>query len=284
MTLLSILPLLAWNAFVGIVFSTIGAAGGILASFGLITLFGLVDPNSVKPMAQLLVLAAAITFVPGYIRRSRLVLPLGLLLGGGGLVGAYLGSTLSSYYLSDMDTFRPLFGGLTLVIAAQIFWKLYRTRSDSQAMVAKPQANSDRKVCGVSTSWRFVAFTYAGEMYRVPTWSPIVAGAVIAMTASIFGVGGGFLMVPYMASFLAMPMHIVPATAAVAIFASLLVSIGNFLALGASLEYDLLLPLALGVVFGAVAGPLINGASKNSWLQITMGIIVASIGLTYTLL
>lgn len=283
MSILSVLPLLGWGVFVGVVFSTIGAAGGILASFGLITLFGLVDPNNVKPMAQLLVLAAAITFVPSYIRHSRLVLPLGLLLGGGGLVGAYVGSTLSSHYLSDMDTFRPLFGGLTLAIAAQILWKLFTTRPDRQTTAQIPTAQSGYRVSDVSTSWRAVTFSFAGQFYQVPTWSPVIAGAVIAMTASIFGVGGGFLLVPYMAGLLAMPMHIVPATAAIAIFVSLAVSITNFLALGASLEFDLLLPLAIGVVLGAFVGPLVNRASRNSWLQLAMGVIVAAIGLKYTL-
>ena len=284
MSILPLLALLGWGAFVGVIFSTIGAAGGILASFGLITLFGLADPNAIKPMAQILVLAATITFVPGYLRRSCLIIPLGLLLGAGGLVGAYVGSTVSSYYLSDMNTFRPLFGGLTLAIAAQIFWKLIRAQSDSPTIVAEPQGSADQRVSNVSTSIRAVSFSFADKHYEVPTWSPIVAGAVIATTASIFGVGGGFLLVPYMASFLAMPMHIVPATAAVAIFISLLVSIGNFLALGASLQYDLLLPLAIGVVFGAIAGPFINKASKNVWLQVMMAVIVAAIGLKYTLL
>lgn len=283
MSILSLLPLLSWGVFVGTVFSTIGAAGGILASFGLITLFGATDPNSVKPMAQLLVLASAMTFVPGYFRKSCLVLPLGLLLGGGGLVGAYVGSTLSSHYLSDMATFRPVFGGLTLVIAAQIFWKLLRSGSQNGTIVA-PAGAPEHKVSGVSISRRAVIFSYGGESYRVPTWSPIVAGAAIAMTASVFGVGGGFLLVPYMASFLAMPMHIVPATAAVAIFIALSVSIGNFLALGASLEYDILWPLAIGVILGSVAGPFVNRASKNSWLQISMGTVIAAIGLKYTLL
>ena len=41
-----------------------------------------------------------------------------------------------------------------------------------------------------------------------------MAGAIIAMTAAVFGVGGGFLLVPYMASLLHMPMYIIPATAA----------------------------------------------------------------------
>lgn len=283
MTVLSLASLLGWGVFVGAVFSTIGAAGGILASFGLITLFGLVDPNSVKPTAQLLVLAATVTLVPGYFRHSRLVVPLGLLLGLGGLLGAYAGSTVSSVYLSEMNTFRPLFGGLTLVIAAQIFWKFYRNQSGVRSTIGRPAENEDQKVSDVSTSFRVVKFSFAGKCYTVSTWSPILAGGAIAMTASAFGVGGGFLLVPYMASFLAMPMHIVPATAAVAIFISLIVSISNFLALGASLDYDLLLPLAVGVILGAIAGPFINRASRNSWLQVTMGAIIAIIGLKYTL-
>ena len=41
-----VITVLAWSALVGVVFSSIGAAGGILTSFGLITLFGIVDPKS----------------------------------------------------------------------------------------------------------------------------------------------------------------------------------------------------------------------------------------------
>ena len=122
MTGLAVLAILSWGVLVGAVFSTIGAAGGILTAFGLISLFGVVDPNTVKPMTQLVVLAATITFIPGYFRRSSLVLPLGLLLGVGGIAGAYVGSTISSHYLTEMGTFRPLFGMLTLAIAAELFW------------------------------------------------------------------------------------------------------------------------------------------------------------------
>jgi len=42
---------------VGLMFSLVGAAGGILASFGLISVWGLTDANQVKPMAQALTLA-----------------------------------------------------------------------------------------------------------------------------------------------------------------------------------------------------------------------------------
>jgi len=103
------------------------------------------------------------------------------------------------------------------------------------------------------------------------------------MTAAIFGVGGGFLLVPYMASVLAMPMHIIPATAAIAIFMSLIVSISNFLALGAPIQLDLLITLGIGTVLGALAGPYINEKMKNFWLQALMAIIVTGIGMKYVL-
>ena len=86
-----LMAVLGWGALVGIVFSAIGAAGGILTSFGLITLFAVADPNAVKPMTQIVVLATALVYVPGYLRRGAIVPALGLLLGLGGVVGAWVG-------------------------------------------------------------------------------------------------------------------------------------------------------------------------------------------------
>lgn len=281
-----IAAVLAWGIGVGIVFSAIGAAGGILTSFGLITLFAIADPNSVKPMTQIVVLVTALVFVPGYLKRSALVLPLGLLLGAGGLIGAYVGSTISSRYLSDMETFRPLFGVLTLAIAGQIIWQLYSQRHSNNAVgLTEPSTGSapgPARVSNMKLSLRDLTFSYDARDYYVPLWSPLIAGLLIAMTASIFGVGGGFLLVPYMASLLAMPMHIIPATAAIAIFMSLTVSISNFLYLGAALDWGILAPLLIGAVIGAIAGPTINKAMKNHWLQASLAVIVTGIGLKYT--
>lgn len=274
-TLTTVLP---WGIFVGIVFSTIGAAGGILTSFGMISLFGVIDPNSVKPMTQIVVLITALTYVPGYFRRRAIVLPLGLLLGAGGLLGAYVGSTLSSLYLSDMRVFRPVFGAMTLAVAVQIIWKL--SRKD-----CAPECHGEKnpRVTGTKLTLQGLKFRHDGVDFHVSIWSPLVAGFLISLVAAIFGVGGGFLLVPYMASVLAMPMHIIPATAAIAIFMSLAVSISNFITLGASLQWGLLVPLAVGTVIGGLVGPYVNRSMKNHWLQGALAVIVAVIGVKYTL-
>jgi len=270
-----------WGAFAGIVFSSIGAAGGIIASFGLISIVGVADPNSVKPMTQIIVLATALVFVPGYFRRSYLVWPLGLLLAVGGLMGAWAGSSLSSAYLSDMTTFRPLFGVLTLVIAAQIAWKLYRSRSGHKTASPSEERADVQGVHDLSISLMTLSFSYGSKDYSVRLWSPFLAGFLIATIAAIFGVGGGFLLVPYMSSLLRMPMHIIPATSGIAIIISLLVSIGNYLALGSQLETESLVPMLGGAILGAVIGPFINRWMKNSGLQMILSLIIVVIGVRY---
>ena len=118
----------AWGGLVGLVFSLVfslvGAAGGILASFGLISVLGLTDANQVKPMAQVLTLATPLVAVPSYLRQCRVVLGLGLILASGGLLGALMGRRLSMHYLSDQSIFKPVFAILVLFIAAQLAWSL----------------------------------------------------------------------------------------------------------------------------------------------------------------
>ena len=270
-----------WGVLVGVVFSSIGAAGGILASFGLITIVGVADPNHVKPMAQVIALATALIFVPGYFRRSALVWPLGLLLASGGLFGAWIGSSLSSAYLTDMGTFQPLFGALTLVIAALIPWEIFRSLEKQKSGQSSNENADNQGVRGLSFSGMALTFSYGGQGYRVLMWSPFLAGFLIAAIAAIFGVGGGFLLVPYMSTLLHMPMHIIPATSGIAIVISLLVSIGNYLSLGAQLEINSLLSLLVGTVLGAIIGPFVNHRVKNSWLRMILSLIIFVIGLRY---
>ena len=69
----SIWLLLAWGVLVGFVFSTVGAAGGILASVGMISVFGIENPNLVKPMAQAMTLVTPLIAEPLYMRQCRVV-------------------------------------------------------------------------------------------------------------------------------------------------------------------------------------------------------------------
>ena len=274
-----ILLLVFWGALVGLVFSLVGAAGGILASFGLITLIGVTDPNSIKPMAQILSLATALVFIPGYIKRRAVVIPLALMLSAGGVMGAIVGSTLSSKYLSDMSTFKPLFGILTLLIGGQIIWEIYKQRNEKNDDVSASEAG----IHSVKVKGMLIKFSYGKKDFSVSFWTPWLAGFFIAIIASAFGVGGGFLLVPFMVSFLRMPMFIVPATAAVVIFISGSISVTNYLKMGADIDWPILFFLIAGGIMGALIGPKINRMMQDRWLKIFLATILSLIGLKYAL-
>ncbi|MFV1998435.1 MAG: sulfite exporter TauE/SafE family protein [Acidiferrobacterales bacterium] len=285
------LPIL-WGVLVGLVFSTVGAAGGILASVGLISVMGVLDPNLVKPMAQTLTLVTPLVAVPGYYRQRRVVVSLAVILGAGGILGAIIGSTLSVTYLADLKTFRPVFGVLVLAIALQIIWRLFRysrnsgTRAERAAaafegLVHDGGAPSAIGVKHLRYLFRCISFEFGGERFSYQPWVPFLTGAGIAVVSSALGVGGGFLLVPFMTMLLGLPMFIVAGTAALAIAVSSVTSIANYMRLGIELDIPLLLLLLAGTIVGAWVGPRLSRYLQERWLQGILGLVLLLIGLRY---
>lgn len=281
----------AWGGLVGLVFSLVGAAGGILASFGLISVLSLSDANQVKPMAQVLTLATPLVAVPNYLRQCRVVLGLAVILATGGLLGALVGSRLSMHYLADLSDFKPVFAILVLFIAAQLTWSLRPQARVSGASVRAAAAFEglvlqDEQPCTLGVqhrfwSWRSIEFEFGGEVFRYAPPLAFAAGFMIAAIASALGVGGGFLLVPFMAMALRLPMFVVAGTAALAVFISSSASIVNYVAMGVQLDWKLLIPMLAGSMVGAWLGPRISRYFKESWLRILLALVLLGIGVKY---
>lgn len=287
-----LLPL-AWGGLVGLVFSLVGAAGGILASFGLISVLGLTDANQVKPMAQVLTLTTPLVAVPGYLRQCRVVLGLALILASGGLLGALVGSRLSMHYLADLSDFKPVFAILVLFIAAQLAWSLRPQKSATGASARAAAAfeglvMQGERPCSIGVkhgfrSWRRIEFEFGGEVFRYHPPVAFAAGFMIAAVASALGVGGGFLLVPFMAMVLRLPMFVVAGTAALAVFISSSASIANYMAMGVRLDWGLLIPMLAGTALGAWLGPRASRHFKESWLRLLLVAVLLGIGGKYLL-
>jgi len=283
---------ISWGVLIGLVFSTVGAAGGILASFGLITLMGVQNPNLVKPTAQALTLLTPLIALPVYYRQCRLVISLALLLGAGGIIGAIIGSSFSVKYLSNMDIFKPVFGFLVLLIAAQISWRVLHQNSKQPSVADRASHNFEelinlgRAACSIGVknqhwSLRRFSFEFGSENFHFNPLMPFFTGLGIAVVSSALGVGGGFLLVPFMSSIMRLPMFIIAATAAMAIAMSSLTSIANYIRLGAVIDLPLLAFLSVGVIAGSFAGPVISKYFRESWLRAALGVILFLIGLRY---
>lgn len=286
--------LLTWGALVGFVFSTVGAAGGIIASVGLISVFGVEDPNLVKPMAQALTLVTPLIAVPLYFRQCRIVSSIALLLGMGGVIGAILGSYLSLNYLSDMSVFKPVFAGLIFLIAAQIAWQLWQgsrlssgpTKSARAAEFFELHIQDGGNVCEVGVrhikaSPKIFTIEFGEQEFSFNPLLPFLSGMAIAVLSSALGVGGGFLLVPFMSIVMGLPMFIIAGTAALAVAIHSLTSISNYVRLGIELDYPLLGMLVIGVVVGSLAGPYLSIYLPEKGLRIILLLVLIMTGLRY---
>jgi uncharacterized protein len=133
-------PILAffWAVWVGWIFSTVGAFGGIMAGVGHMTIYGLGDyaktfnqtspplnkmvTDSIRGSNQFLVGLSALISSFNYYRMGRLVLPLAVALGLGSILGAWGSVTLSAGKIS-FSQYQGWFGVFVLVLGLYLFWE-----------------------------------------------------------------------------------------------------------------------------------------------------------------
>ena len=285
-----------WSVIAGFVMAMGGGGGGILAGIGHISILGIGDPNMIKAVNQILEFISRIFSVPIYQRQKRIVWPLALAFGIGAPFGAVAGSWFSKHYLADMALYRPVFGGLVALVAAWVLYEAW-TGSPSRAArkaeaaserVRKAQIaiDSDSALAGhaprtVSVAWNKVRIALAGDEFDFKPLG-VAAGAFgISFLGASVGVGGGFLVTPFMALVLLFPMHLVVGTALVALMIPLLVSVLAYIAMHVRIDWWLVGIEGSGIVIGSLLGPMLNRYMNERLLKLYVAIVLFAVGLYY---
>lgn len=291
------LIMILWGVFTGYVFTSVGAAGGILAGVGHITIYGMKKANMIKPMNQVLTLVSPIIGTPLYLRERRVVVPTAVALGAGGIIGAIIGSTLSHGLLKDMKTFVPYFGIFTLGISIRLFYECTAKFRDKQKNVkAANKAFADKvkelKAAGKMSEIKEIgvkfnqigiqnSFTFGGQTFKYNVFVPFIAGIIVAIISASLGVGGGFLLVPFMTSVMGFPMYIVAGTSVLSILVSSLTSIVNYIHMGSHLDFAMMGIELIGVAIGTVVAAQLSKYVKALYMKIFCAIILFYIGFGY---
>jgi len=287
-----------WAVVVGFVFSSVGAAGGILAGVGHISILGIGNANMIKVMNQLMVSLSSIISILNYVRMRRIVLTLGVFLGLGSVTGAITGAWFSKNYLPTLGGYKFYFGLIVFIIAARIFYELTPRYVKANKSTASASARFERHIRGLkhrekgsdvkshgvetsSISYDRVIFSFFSEEFSFNPLTTFCAGFVIAAISAAIGVGGGFLYVPFLTSVVGLPMFIVAGTSALAVIISMLTSIITYLHLGVIVDWPLLGIELAGIAFGSVLGPKASNYYKERWLKAFLAIILLLIGLRY---
>ena len=309
-------PILAfcWAVWVGWIFSTVGAFGGVMAGVGHMSVFGFgnyagsfkktapelgkVITDSIKASNQFLVgLSAAISSF-NYLKMKRLVLPLAITLGLGSLIGAWLAQELSAGKL-DFKSYQGYFGLFVLLLGA---WLLYETTPAGQAkkQTAKKaaqafEAAAKKQAAGESVDAANVglhitqftmstcAFTFYGVPFRFNPLVPFLGGIVISAVAAFLGVGGGFLLVPFLTSVTQLPMYLAAGTSALAVLVSMITSIITLLMKGTPIEWHFIGLEMLGIAVGSFVGPMTSKYFSDVWLKRLFIVLSAYVGIGYLL-
>ena len=287
----------AWCLLAGLLMSLGAGGGGILVGIGQISLLGVGDPNVVKLVNQVLELVSRVISVPMYHRQRRLVWSLAVAYGIGAPAGAALGAWLSKSYLSNMAVYRPAFGILTVCVACRVLYEGWaksalahagrrRAQEASQRalerrMRAPPDLHQDTDVHTTELSWRRVSVRFGGEDFEFKPISAAAGGFFIALLSSALGVGGGFLVTPFMASFLLFPMYLVVGTGLVALVLPLLVSIASYTAMRVSVDWPQLAIEIPAVVLGSFMGPHLSRRLDERTLKTFVALVLLLLGLFY---
>lgn len=291
----------AWSTLAGFVMAMGAGGGGILAGIGHISVLGIGDPNMIKVVNQILEMSSRVFSVPMYHRQRRLIWPLAISFGIGAPIGAVAGSWISKHYLADMSVYKPVFGVLMACVAARVLYEGWARGARNNRNLQKTVVASDRirkaydlrrgsvganqrqvlapRLTGIG--WREIKVNCAGEDFSFNPWTAALGGFAISFVGSSIGVGGGFLVAPFMASMLLFPMFLVAGTALVALMVPLLVSVCTYILLHVHVNWWLVGIEVPGIIIGSLLGPLVNRRMNERALKTFVALILVGIGIYY---
>ncbi|MBD3166131.1 TSUP family transporter [bacterium] len=297
-----------WAIWVGWIFSTVGAFGGIMAGVGHITIYGLGDyargfkqtnptlnkllTDSIRVSNQFLVGLSALVSSTNYARKGQLVLPLGLTLGLGSVTGALLIPVLTAGKI-NLSSYIGWFGVIVFVIGAYLVWQISPAGSKFKQEAKKAAAEFQKSVKEKSDSvekgvkiTKFslakIHFTFYGVEFKFSPLLPFIGGFFIASIASFLGIGGGFLYVPFMTSVVGLPMFLVAGTSALCVLIGMIVSIFTYMAIkGTFVSWSLVGVEMIGIFIGSMIGPRTQKYIPDKVLKIIFIILAVYVGLRY---
>ncbi len=297
-----------WAIWVGWIFSTVGAFGGIMAGVGHITVYGLGDyaktfaktnpglnktlTDSIRTSNQFLVGLSALISSINYLKSKRLAWPLGIALALGSIAGAVFIPILTGGKISFRQ-YQGWFGVFVFVVGGVLLYELTpkgqqskkAAKAAAQAFEKTVKEKKDIASQGVTLKQFGITkstFTFFGQDFDFnPIWA-FVGGLVIAAISSFIGVGGGFLYVPYLTSIVGAPMYVVAGTSAMAVLISMLTSIAGYITVAkAGMDWGLVGIQLVGIFVGSMVGPRTQKYIPDKVLKIIFIILALYVGLGY---
>ena len=130
-------------------------------------------------------------------------------------------------------------------------------------------------------SWRRVRVVFRGREFPFNTVLTAAGGFAISFMGAMIGVGGGFLVTPFMVTVLLIPMYLVVGTALLALMIPLAASVLAYVAMQVQVNWILVAVEVPGIVVGSILGPALNRYMNERLLKLYVAGVLFAIGVYY---
>lgn len=288
---------------IGVLFVIMGAAGGLFTAAFQITVLGTKGPiginaaNTVKPTNLFLTLCSPLTGLITYFKERRFAWPVAIFFAIGIFIGAFfLGPTFSAKYL-PLKAYKFYLGIICLVIGIKLFHESLPSTIEKKkalkAVVQKfNQAIAEAKKTGKAAEmgkvefdkFNFIKFNmrFWGETFVARPLAMLLGGIIMGMIAASFGVGGGFMFMPFMTSVMGYPMYLAVPIALAGTFATSCGGIAKYILLGYSPDWLMAVCIAGGAIAGGMVGPKIQKKLPEIFLKRLLALALVIVFMKYT--
>jgi uncharacterized membrane protein YfcA len=209
---------LALSLLIGVSLGFFGGGGSILTVPLLVYVFGLA-PKQAIASSLLIVAVASVSGAVQHWRRGNVRLRTGLVFGGAGMAGAYVGGRAGA--LVDGGVLLLLFAAM-MVLTSLAMWRGRR---------APP----------------------AAEHHRGDLWKLVLQGLAVGVFTGLVGAGGGFLIVPALVLWAGLPMGAAVGTSLLVIVMKSLAGFTGYSA-HVTVDYSLVAAVSACAVAGSFVG------------------------------
>jgi hypothetical protein len=242
---------------IGLSVGALGGGGSILAVPVLVYVAGQ-DPRAATTTSLVIVGLAAVVGMADHWRSGRVRVGPGLVFGLAGIGGSLSGSALNRRL--DPDLLLLAFAGLVLVAA----WRML-VGCPSCTKVGEQEAISAAGTTKVVAGLRIDAATVT---------KVVLAGTVVGFFTGLFGVGGGFIIVPVLTLGLHFAMPEAIGTSLLIIAVNSAVALGP--RLGQGIDWAVTVPFAVSTVVGTLVGSrLADRLPARTMLRWFAGLLIA---------
>jgi len=132
--------------------------------------------------------------------------------------------------------------------------------------------------------FNFIKFDmrFWGETFVARPLTMLIGGIIMGMIASSFGVGGGFMFMPFMTTFMGYPMYLAVPIALAGTFATSCGGIAKYILMGYQPDWIMAACIAGGAIGGGMVGPRIQKKLPEIFLKRMLALALIIVFMKYT--